>query len=48
MDELDVKKDLRAERDRLLDIKRVFPPEATEAIRLIDQRLETIRETLED
>jgi len=48
MDELDVKKDLRAERDRLLEIKRVCPPEATEAIRLIDQRLETIRETLED
>ena len=48
MCELDVKKDLRAERDRLLEIKRVCPPEATEAIRLIDQRLETIRETLED
>ena len=45
--EYDIKVALRAERDRLLEIKRVTPPEATEAHRLIDVRLATIRESLE-
>ncbi|MBR2764995.1 MAG: hypothetical protein IKE03_03300 [Blautia sp.] len=45
--EYDIKVALRAERDRLLEIKRVTPPEAAEARRLIDVRLATIRESLE-
>ena len=45
--ELEKKIALREERDRLLEIKRVTPPEAAEAHRLIDQRLTTIQECLE-
>ena len=45
--EYDIKVALRDERDRLLEIKRVIPGEVTEAHRLIDKRLETIKESLE-
>ncbi len=48
MGELDFKAGLRAERDRLLEIKRVLPEDAAEALRLIEQRLSTIQESLED
>lgn len=47
MSELEKKSSLREERDRLLEIKRVVPKEASEAHRLIDKRLETIKEDLE-
>ncbi len=48
MAELEIKAALRDERDRLLEIKRVTPEDAVEAHRLIDKRLSTIRESLED
>jgi len=45
--ELNIKVTLRNERDLLLEIKRVTPEDATEAHRIIDKRLATIRESLE-
>ena len=47
MAEYDIKVMLRDERDRLLEIRRVISEQDTEAIRLIDQRLATIKESLE-
>ena len=47
MAEIEIKVALRDERDRLLEIKRVTPPEEKEAHRLIDERLATIKESLE-
>ena len=47
MAEFDIKVLLRNERDVLLAIKRVTPDDAKEAIRLINQRLGTIKESLE-
>jgi|GEM_PF-1713136 hypothetical protein len=48
MGELNIKVALREERDRLLEILRVLPQEATEAKRLIEVRLATIKESLEN
>ena len=47
--EYDIKVNLRAERDRLLEIRRVLPEneENQEAIRLLEVRLATIKENLE-
>ncbi len=47
--EFDIKVALRAERDRLLEIKRALPkiPENQEGFRLIDVQLATIQENLE-
>lgn len=47
MAEFDIKVMLRDERDRLLEIRRVVSEDNTEVLRLIDKRLDTIRETLE-
>ncbi len=48
MGELDIKLALREERDRLMEILRVLPENSDEAKRLIEIRLKTIKESLEN